>query len=428
MNALHTHGFVDLRVQGRGEGSYSDDSVWPSFTDIMTVVVMIFLMALVVILIRNVDLVQQLRATMEAERAAALTKDTLAVRIERLENLVSQLRSSVAGAEQQRDQANARVAERDSALAALRADIAALQALRDQLREDNARLAAQRDALGDRVGAMEKEKEAGATAQRLLSERLDGAEAEREALRQDKDKLLSETDALSSRLARIEEIYASLLAERDMLLVEKGSLERDKRTLEERSEQLQVSLEELQLIYGLVLEEKSSLTQQRDTLERERELLSGRLDDAQGQQSALERDREQLRERVREVLAELTALENAYRQRDLQLGSLREDYSTLQQKYDLLVRPARGPGGHYVVEVRYRKRGEGYEIEMREPDEPQFRVVTTQSLYARLDELKASRPEGLYTRIILPEDSGLSYNEAWDFTNEVLNRYDYYYQ
>ena len=124
MNAIHPQGFVDLRVQAHGEGSYSDDSVWPSFTDIMTVVVMIFLMALVVILIRNVDLVQQLRATMEAERAAALTKDTLAVRIERLENLVSQLRLSVADAEQQRDQASARVAERDNAVAGLRADIA----------------------------------------------------------------------------------------------------------------------------------------------------------------------------------------------------------------------------------------------------------------------------------------------------------------
>ena len=62
-------GFVDLRV-GRHE-SGAEDTFWPSFTDIMTVIVMIFLLAMVVLLIRNMELVNELRATMEAERSAA---------------------------------------------------------------------------------------------------------------------------------------------------------------------------------------------------------------------------------------------------------------------------------------------------------------------------------------------------------------------
>ena len=62
-------GFVDLRV-GRHERE-TDDSFWPSFTDIMTVIVMIFLLAMVVLLIKNMELVNELRATMEAERSAA---------------------------------------------------------------------------------------------------------------------------------------------------------------------------------------------------------------------------------------------------------------------------------------------------------------------------------------------------------------------
>ena len=49
---LKTHGFVDLRV-GHGAAGIGDESVWPSFTDIMTVIVMIFLMTLVVIMVRN---------------------------------------------------------------------------------------------------------------------------------------------------------------------------------------------------------------------------------------------------------------------------------------------------------------------------------------------------------------------------------------
>jgi hypothetical protein len=31
-------------------------------------------------------------------------------------------------------------------------------------------------------------------------------------------------------------------------------------------------------------------------------------------------------------------------------------------------------------------------------------------------------------KIIIPEDSGLSYNQAWVFTRDMLNKYDYYYQ
>ncbi len=68
-------GFVDLRLN-RQEGQ-TEEGFWPSFTDIMMVVVMIFLMAMVILLIRNMELVDQLRATMDAEReAAALAQAT----------------------------------------------------------------------------------------------------------------------------------------------------------------------------------------------------------------------------------------------------------------------------------------------------------------------------------------------------------------
>jgi hypothetical protein len=45
-----------------------------------------------------------------------------------------------------------------------------------------------------------------------------------------------------------------------------------------------------------------------------------------------------------------------------------------------------------------------------------------------LGELKQRYPDDLYVRIIIPETSRLSYNEAWDFTNTILSKYDYYYQ
>ena len=66
----HT-GFTDLRMSN-ASGASNEDSVWPSFTDIMTVIVMIFLMSLVVILIRNVNLVEQLRESMVSEQEIAV--------------------------------------------------------------------------------------------------------------------------------------------------------------------------------------------------------------------------------------------------------------------------------------------------------------------------------------------------------------------
>ncbi len=64
-------GFVDLR-QNNDVGS-SGEHFWPSFTDIMTVIVMIFMLASVVLVIRNWELLENLRQSMEAERA--ITED-----------------------------------------------------------------------------------------------------------------------------------------------------------------------------------------------------------------------------------------------------------------------------------------------------------------------------------------------------------------
>lgn len=64
-------GFIDLR-QNHNAGS-SGDYFWPSFTDIMTVIVMIFMLASVVLVIRNWELLENLKQSMEAERA--ITED-----------------------------------------------------------------------------------------------------------------------------------------------------------------------------------------------------------------------------------------------------------------------------------------------------------------------------------------------------------------
>lgn len=79
-------GFIDLR-QNQGSGS-SGDHFWPSFTDIMTVIVMIFMLASVVLVIRNWELLEHLKQSMQSERE--ITKD-LQMEIEENATLEEQL-------------------------------------------------------------------------------------------------------------------------------------------------------------------------------------------------------------------------------------------------------------------------------------------------------------------------------------------------
>ena len=66
-------GFIDLRQ--KHDAGMGSDSFWPSFTDIMMVVVMIFMIASTVLMLRNWELVEKLRATIEAEYAAMRERD-----------------------------------------------------------------------------------------------------------------------------------------------------------------------------------------------------------------------------------------------------------------------------------------------------------------------------------------------------------------
>ena len=54
-------GFIDLRLNHQRD--QTAESFWPSFTDIMTVVVMIFMLAMLILLARNMELLKELRAT-----------------------------------------------------------------------------------------------------------------------------------------------------------------------------------------------------------------------------------------------------------------------------------------------------------------------------------------------------------------------------
>jgi hypothetical protein len=122
--------------------------------------------------------------------------------------------------------------------------------------------------------------------------------------------------------------------------------------------------------------------------------------------------------------AELGSLRSKVDESEKKLLSLQGDYTDLDQKYQKLLKPARSAKGKQVVEVMFSKAG--YTI--RKPGEPMARSIPRAQLDSELGGLKTQYGTDLYVKVIIPDNSGLSYNEAWRFTNDMLSQYDYYYQ
>jgi predicted nucleic acid-binding Zn-ribbon protein len=130
-----------------------------------------------------------------------------------------------------------------------------------------------------------------------------------------------------------------------------------------------------------------------------------------------------LREKDQELLAALTRNQEA----DEQLIDLKQDYSKLKIQYNKLLRPARTAKGKTVVEVRYTKSGKYFRIDYKGPGDSRFSSISRKKLEQNLSRLK-QQENNLYVKVIIPKNSGLSYNEAWSFTNHLHQSYDYYYQ
>ncbi len=332
---MNGEGFTDLRLN-RQEGQVNE-SFWPSFTDIMTTVVMIFLIALVVLLVRNMDLVNQLRSTMEAERIAAELaratgeeKDSLSMALHRAQEELQQARLEIMRLEQHSVKREARVAE-------LLETINDLTSQRDDLTQQAAQLTLSR--------------------QQLQAD-----------LKNQKARLRTLTQSLKNR-------EIELNAARD-----------DVNNLQANIDSLQESLKNSQAQASLLQQQLSARNQALD----------------KARKAAEEVDRKYL------VLA--------------------GDYDNLKSKYDKLVRPARSAEGRYLIEVRYWKKGGKFHIAWREGGEGEFQNISRKRLDLVLTRLIRDHPNGLYVRVIFPDNSGLSYNEAWEFTNHVHSNYDYYFR
>ena len=340
---MKAHGFVNLR--GTGTASTNEDSVWPSFTDVMMVIVMVFLMALVVILIRNVDLTDQLDKTERRAERDSAQKTALEMNIAGLGDEVVGLRLQLGEVTRRAELAQVATVDRDQQIGQLVQGVASLEQARDRLVRDNEALVGRESALEAELLSLEQ------TQQALLAVR---GELEAEVTRLDEEKSGAEKEgrALSKTLTTVTRERDALLEDKAQLVKKQSALRLDKESMVARlatQEALLVSRQKKLLTLSsarqVLEEEKAAATEALRSRTSERDSLS--LEKArlleQGKTAALrievlaEEKREiaqQLAETALQMQAykgQVTALERAAKALETRNKQLTEEGSQLKE-------------------------------------------------------------------------------------------------
>ena len=421
MAITRSDGFVDLRISPSVSGRSDEDSVWPSFTDIMTVVVLIFLVSLIVILMRNTELVQQLRDSMSQTETMTNQQSEMEIRIATLGDSVTQLQAALERSEQAKSAAEQTATERQQEILALLTDVADLTGVREVLTEEKAALTQQldqvqadRDGRQQQLAVSEQEREA-------LALNLDRVQQALVELQTEQARLIGALQSQSEKTQVVTQSRDDLLSERQRLAEQVGTLDVMRVSLETEITALRAEL--ATLLRASVSNERALQASQL-----EGEALSAQLAETALEYRLTKEELAYLRAEYADEVAKFTRerelLMTAHQQ---ELDVLREQHSDLESKYNRLVRPARSTVGRFVVEVRFRKDGEARRYSIRPIAGGLEEAVSETDLHRRLTALKAQHGDKLYTKVII-DDNSVTHGEAWSFTSKILNRYDYYYQ
>ena len=336
------------QTQHTGSG---ENSFWPSFTDIMMVITMIFLMATSLLVVRNWQLVSELRESIEAEQIATQTIETTV-----LENAT--LEERLANAEQSNSILRLRALKKEEEM----------RAASDNIRRQQSSISQ----LENQIVGLEESVESANNAARV-------AELEVERLAIEKQTLTKLLQNVEQQLAR-----------------QTQQTEQTRNLLAEQKQQTEQSLAELVSAQSEITSLTESSAAQQASI------------------SQLTRDNQLLDQEIEDY--------------NLQILTLKGDYEVVKSKYQELIKPARSARGKYIAEVYYVKGKSGDVIRFKQPGDKAFTNLSLPQVEKRLDRLKEQKGKDLYVKIIIPENSGLTYNEAWTFMRSMLVRYDYYYQ
>jgi chromosome segregation ATPase len=323
---------------GQAEANQSgSDSFWPSFTDIMMVITMIFLMMTSLLVVHNWQLVAELRESIAAEQLATQM-------IESTTEVNATLEERLANAEQSNSILRLRLMKKDEEL----------RLANDALRQQESNIIA------------------------LKIENIDFRESLEQA-----------TTAVATANLEIEKVTTDY-----------QDLQRQLASLSAQLSQQKLENEQTKILLSSARSEIESLTRS-----------------SQSQQENITSLKQEKILLAREI--------DAYNR---QLLTLKGDYEVVKSKYEELIKPARSAKGKFIAEVYYIRGVSGEIIRYKQPGDEGFVDLPLAEIEKRLAKLKAEKGKDLYVKIIIPQNSGLSYNEAWNFMRNLLVKFDYYYQ
>ena len=426
------NGFVDLRLNR--EGDDHNESFWPSFTDIMTVIVMIFLLAMIILLLKNTELVSRLQLTLEAERQATAQALEIGKAKEALENKLVETESVLATLQEQvnkltllsdsRQQRITKLESENQTLARTSDDLQArLESSRDELDMTTGELKTARTQLEQQtVAADEFRKQLAATQQE--KEQIESEKRLVEDELQKRDVRITALEEQQQKAALLEQQLRAQLSTTNDLLAEARSLALEKEAV----------LQEQQQTIDTVSDERSQLERQTEHLNSQIETLTASVRELQSQLtskvselssataklSTLEEDYARQQQEIEQTRLRYTASEQ-------NLTELEGEYDDLKRKYDKLFKPARTSNNKYIVELRYTSRNGSDAFLTKRPEESDFRLLSVDEAEALLAETSRTHCDDLYVRIIFPEGETLSHSKAWSLTKR-LHQYDYYFR
>ena len=359
-----TQGFIDLRIN-HSAGGVGDDSVWPSFTDIMTVIVMIFLMALVIIMVRNFELDRELSSTVTEKEITSQENQNLTKRLVQVEATLSETKI-------EKNLLEAKLNEALKHLSALLLEQKSLQ-----------------------------------QANTLLEQQKEDAQSEISTLVNSEQALNQELDNLLVQLRR-----ANILLEQ-----QKEVAQSEIRQLTESEQafrqQIKILLERMQEANAYL----AFLKQQRQISQDENSRLTQKVTELKIENSAL------IAERNKENNAWQVQTADSLNKFKL----LKDEYEELDVKYRDSIKPARSTLGKQIVTVWAAKVAVGLQYKIKLPSQSEAQVMTESKVHLTLQGLEEKWGNLLYVKVLFPTGSGILQEDAQNITNS-LHKYDYYYK
>lgn len=198
--------FVDLR-----RGHLNSESFWPAFTDIMMVVVIIFLLTSMLLMVKNWELLDQLRNSMAAEeQAEKIIHDTseenatLEEQLAQAQNEISMLRMQLLQSSEQTNQMNVALEDKEQQIVIVLSENSQLK----NAAENNENKIA---SLSSKISSIENN----------LSQLNIDVEQKQKALDDERQKIIiitQDRDTQSRKLSALEDDFGSLKVKYDKLI------------------------------------------------------------------------------------------------------------------------------------------------------------------------------------------------------------------